>query len=459
MSTPTRTVLLNDVIGNSKISRFQGGVILLALLISIVDGLDGQALGFAMPAISADWGLPIPRFTMIITFGLIGMITGGVIGGAIGDRFGRRPMILGSITVFAVFTLLTPLVGSLTGLFIMRLIVCLGVGGLLPNLIALASELAPSRHRIAVTTLVFSGQSVGGVIGGLIASSILPVWGWHGIYVVAGSVGVIIGVVALVALPESPQFSALRGDTARVARLLNRVVGRDGFSADDHITAASSDATKASAVALFTHRRALMTVLIWFIFGFNLLVVYFMLNFLPSLLAASGLTPAKAALVTTVYNVGGIIGILVGVLADKTHRPVLVLACAYTLGSVFILLLAPAHHSLPLLMLVVCGVGICILGAQSALSGLTTEVYPTEIRSTAAGWAMGFGRLASILGPSLGGGLLAAGLAAVSVISLTAVPGAAAAILVTALGGVLGTKHRHGAAQESNAEHKESLAA
>lgn len=308
----TATHDVSALIDEARFSPFQVRILIIAIIISIVDGFDGQALGFALPALSADFDLPLATFTATISVGLIGMVAGGIVGGPLGDRFGRRSVLLASLAVFATGTLATALVSTLEALFVLRLIVCLGIGGLLPNLMALMTEYAPARLRIAVTTFVVGALGLGGVAGGLFAASVIPSFGWHSIFIGGGVVGILLFVIGLVLLPESIRFDVQRGRTNTVRASLSRITGRTDFSADDEYVIPGETAEKRGSVKeLFRNGRGSTTILLWLIFAFNLLIVYLMINWLPSLLSEAGYTAETAAITMSVYNVGGIIGAVV----------------------------------------------------------------------------------------------------------------------------------------------------
>lgn len=434
----TATHDVSALIDEARFSPFQVRILIIAIIISIVDGFDGQALGFALPALSADFDLPLATFTATISVGLIGMVAGGIVGGPLGDRFGRRSVLLASLAVFATGTLATALVSTLEALFVLRLIVCLGIGGLLPNLMALMTEDAPARLRIAVTTFVVGALGLGGVAGGLFAASVIPSFGWHSIFIGGGVVGILLFVIGLVLLPESIRFDVQRGRTNTVRASLSRITGRTDFSADDEYVIPGETAEKRGSVKeLFRNGRGSTTILLWLIFAFNLLIVYLMINWLPSLLSEAGYTAETAAITMSVYNVGGIIGaVVIGLLGGRIGKPAVVLGIAYTVGTVLLLLLQTVDGSVGQLYALAGGIGLCIVGGQAALSGLASAAYPTSVRATAAGWAWGVGRLASILGPSIGGGLLALGVSPVAIVGYAAVPSGLAAVLVLILAAI-----------------------
>ncbi|GHE80743.1 MFS transporter [Amycolatopsis deserti] len=423
---PTNQVDVTEVVDRSPLSRFQFRIIAICTAIAVIDGFDTQTLGFAVPALAKDWGLAPASFTLAATLGLVGTIVGSIIAGAAGDRLGRRRVMLASIAIFSLGTLATAALSSMGPLVVLRFVTSLGIGGLLPNLIALVSEYTPRRRRLLCVTVVVTGIGVGGVLGGICAAWLVPLFNWHGLFIAGGVVGLLAGVVAFFGVPESIRFLTLSGREQAARALLSRLDA--SISAGSHLTLAEENTSRASVTALFQNHRATPTLLLWVIFAMNLLMLYFMLSWLPTLLGQAGFGASTALIGTSIYNLGGVVGgVLVGLSADRVRRPYVLLAATYC-GAVLVIAAVPLlNSSVTGMFLAICAAGFCVVGAQSSLSALASAVYPTTVRATGVGWAFGVGRVGSILGPTLGGLFLSLGLSAVTIISLMAVPAAIAA--------------------------------
>ncbi|XVQ07574.1 MFS transporter [Spirillospora sp. CA-255316] len=424
------TVDVTEVVDRSPLSRFQLRIIAICLGIAVIDGLDSQLLGFAIPALSKDWNLAPSAFTLPATIGIIGTIAGSIIAGAIGDRFGRRRVMVASIALFSLGTLATVAASSMGPLVVLRFVTSLGIGGLLPNLIALVSEYSPQRRRLLCVTVVATGISMGGVVGGIISAWLIPPFGWQGLFIAGGVVGLLAAVIAFFGVPESIRFLALSGRENLVRTLLARISHHEaGITEQTRFQLAEEKTSRASVAALFKNHRAITTILLWIIFAMNLLMLYFMLSWLPTLLGEAGFRSSTALIGTSLYNLGGVVGsVLVGLTADRIRRPYFLLGAIYCAAVLVIAAIPVLKTSTTGMLLAICAAGFCVIGAQSSLSALASTVYPTSVRTTGMGWAFGVGRLGSILGPTLGGLFLSLGLGAITIISLMAIPAAIAAL-------------------------------
>ncbi|WP_256993613.1 MFS transporter [Rhodococcus sp. 06-418-5] len=428
----TRSIDVTSVIDNAPFSRIQKKAIGLCIAIAIIDGFDAQSIGFAAPAIAADWDVPVSSFGLVFSLGLVGMMLGGMIFGPISDRYGRRNVIVGCTVAFAVFTLSTSMSTSVEMLMILRFMTGLGLGGITPNLIALASEYAPGRIRSTVVTIVVCGFSLGGFFGGFLAAYLIPTFGWHFLFVVGGILPLFLAVYSYFTLPESVRYLTVNGRTAEAANILDQV-SPGSVPPGSSLTLPETASNKSSVGALFSEGRTSRTVILWSIFFMNLLVIYFVLSWMPSLFKEAGLTASVALVATALFNLGGVVGgITIGRLADRRERPFGVIATSYVLGAVFIGVVAVAFHIVPLMLIAVFVVGVGVSGSQTGISAVAASAYPTIARATGVGWAYGVGRIGSIIGPTLGGFLIAIGLGAVNIFTLTMIPTllAAAGILL-----------------------------
>jgi len=273
----------------------------------------------------------------------------------------------------------------------------------------MANEWSPRRHRSAMVTIMACGFALGAAVGGLLASYLVPRAGWESVFI-AGAIGTaVLAVAVLLALPESLRFLALRPTMhhrARIAVLLRRL--DPTISISDHPELVVRAPTKGMSVvkSLFTEGRSAMTLLLWASFFMNMLVMNFLNNWLPTLLNAGGLPMAQAVRVTTLFQIGGIVGVvLMGAVADRLGAWRLVMA-AYLASGVMVALIGASEAGTSLIALVVGLSGFCVIGVQMSLSALSATLYPTSIRSTGSSWALGIGRFGSSAGPLLGGVLV-----------------------------------------------------
>ncbi|MDQ0144656.1 MFS transporter [Pseudarthrobacter niigatensis] len=423
-----------ETINRARMSGFQIRILVICTAVLIVDGFDAQALGFAIPSLSAEWKVPPGAFTTAATVGVAGLLVGSLLVGALSDRLGRRPVTLAGLALITVTMFATAGAGSMEWLIALRFLTSAAVGALTPNLIALVSEFSPQRSRLFTATIAISGFSLGGVLGGFLAAWLVPLTGWHGVFIAGGLITLVTGLGVLFGVPESVRFLTLAGNQEAVRRLMIRITGQN-VSDGTTFVLAEEKTGRASLAALFDRKRAVLTALLWLTFFMSLLVLYFGANWLPTILAGAGFTASFALIGTSIYNMAMVLGALLsGFTADKVKRPELVLGGAYAGAFVTFLCMPLVSGSPGLLLVVLCFAGFFVQAGQASLAGFAGTLYPTSIRATGLGWAFGAGRIGSIVGPLIGGVLIAASFGGVTILSMLAVPSAVASLAVTTIG-------------------------
>ncbi len=418
----TKTVNVADVIDARRVGALQIRAFLLCAAVLFVDGFDVQGITYIAPAISQAWHLPRGALGTTFSAGLFGVMLGALALAPLADRVGRRRVLVWSCIGFGLFTLSTVLAGSLTPLAILRFFTGLWLGAAIPNAIGLASEYAPKKHRASLVMFVSSGISLGAIVAGVVAARAVatvagpaPALTWQIVFVVGGALPLLLAAALYLWLPESIRFLALLpGERAQAEaqRLLLEIepnLARDGAAL--RIQATDHEGGHARVADLFKEQRGSATVLIWIAFFMSLLNVYLAINWLPTSLNASGFTQSQAATITSMYHVGGVLGTYAcGLLMDRLGvRAILIFAFLLAVVGFYTFATAPAMPQLSttlLLMATGCGV----IGGQVGITTLASMIYPVAIRSTGLGWALGIGRVGSIVGPSVGGYLIATGL-------------------------------------------------
>lgn len=352
--------------------------LLLCFLIALLEGFDIQAIGVAAPYLLPQLGLTPQQAGVVFGAGMAGLVCGAVTGGWMADRMGRKGLLMGCVAIFGLFTLATLVASGPVSLGIYRLLAGAGMGAAMPSLIAVALEIAPAERRTRTTTLMFSGMPVGGALAALFAAGLLEKYGWHSIFLVGG-------LIPLLLLPA--MHVLMRGDGPH-----------------KHAHAERPGAMH----TLFGGNRALTTLLAWFTFGMTLLVLYLLLNWLPSLVAAKGLGGSGGAQAAFAFNAGSVVGsMIIGLLVDK-WGPKLPIILAYPALALAMFGLAGADSLGPVLAL--AGIaGFFLLGAQYSLYGVIPRYYPAKARGLATGASIAVGRLGSIAGPLVAGHLLGQG--------------------------------------------------
>jgi MFS transporter, AAHS family, 4-hydroxybenzoate transporter len=435
MAVQTGTIDVPALIDRQKVGGFQVLVAALCAAVVFLDGFDAQAIGYVAPSISKAWDLKPGALGPVFGAGLFGLMLGALICGPLADRVGRKAVIVGCTLAFGICALLTVTADSLTSLLVWRFLTGLGLGGAMPNAIALTSEYSPQRSRATMIMVMFCGFSIGSALGGVLAAKLIPVFGWSAVFLVGGAVPIAFAPVLWLALPESIRLLALKGNHDRqVAQLFARVNPTLAFDDMARFTVHEAQLKGFPVAHLFKETRAPATVLLWIMFFMNLLDIYFLASWLPTVIRDAGIALERAVLATAMLQVGGVIGTLIlGRLIDR-FSPYHVLAVAYFLAAVFIACLGSAGSSVELIMALVFCAGFCVVGAQIGANALAATFYPTFIRSTGVGWALGIGRIGSIIGPVVGGILLSLQWQTSSIFFVGAIPVLVAAAAAAGMG-------------------------
>ena len=395
----------------------------MCAMVVFIDGFDAQVMGFVAPALSAQLHIARVALGSVISSGTLGMMVGALLFGPIADRFGRKPVLIACALMFGAGSLVTATATSVGQLTLFRVFTGFGMGGAMPNAIALTSEYMPTRTRNAAVMTMFCGFSLGSAFAGWVAAAVIRRFGWQAVFLVGGAIPIVVAILLIALLPESIRFLVLRGGhQKRVSEYLSRIT--PGTIASDEFTVGPDEHESGSFSVgqLFAQGRAIVTLMLWTMFFMNLLNLWFLNNWLPTIMNDAGIQVETASLITSLFQIGGIVGALL--LAGTVGRRLSfgVLAATYFAAAVFILFIGEAGASIPLLILTVFASGMGVIGGQTVSNALSADFYPTAIRSTGVGWCLGIGRVGSILGPILGGFLLTYGGSARRVFWAAAVP-------------------------------------
>jgi AAHS family 4-hydroxybenzoate transporter-like MFS transporter len=434
VTSEQRTLTVSDAIDARPLGSYQILTTVLCGVVLVLDGFNAQSIGFLAPPISETLHIPLKSFGPIFGAGLFGLMLASMAIGPIADRWGRKGAIVGSTLAFAVFTLMTPHAATFNQLLILRFFTGLGLGGAIPNAIALTVEYSPKRLVSTAVGVLMSGLPLGLVTGGLVASAIMPRWGWQSVLYSGGVLPLVLGVVLILWLPESVRFLSVRGgNEKKISRIMGRISPE---LASARIAPAASQGERAEGLPvadLFTDSRALATILLWIPFFMNLLTLYFIVSWLPALMHQSGMSVRAGVLAVSLFSVGGIIvSMAQGPLMNRfgAYR---VLVAEFVLCALLTASFAFVANSFLLTVSVAFIVGGCVTGAQSGLNALAAHFYPTAIRSTGVGWALGVGRIGSIVGPVLAGAMLLIGWTPQQILLAAAIPAfcSAAAVMLS----------------------------
>lgn len=363
-----------------------GLILALCFAIAVFEGFDLQSMGIAAPRMRAEFGLDNAQMAWAFSAATLGTLPGAVLGGRLADKIGRKKVLLMSVLLFGIMSVLTAFASDYYLLLFIRFLTGLGMGGALPIMITIAAEAVSEKRKGTAVSIMYSGIPFGGMLTSFVAMALAGDTEWRHIFYIGGLAPIVMIPLLMKFLPDSKNLN----------------------------TSQNKSATPFAEV-LFAPERRSATLQIWVSFFCTLVVLYFLLNWLPLLMGAQGLDKTQANYVQIGYNVGGIIGsIMMGMLLDSLRMSnVVKLIYGGILVSLCCLAVSP---SVALLALSAVGCGMFIVGGQSALYGLAAMTYPTEMRGTGVGSAVAVGRIGSFAGPLFAGMLLSIGSSSTMVI-------------------------------------------
>lgn len=386
-------------------------VFLLCFAVAMLDGFDTQAMAFVAPTLRRAWGLTPIALGTIFAFSGFGAILGSLGFGLLTDRIGRRPVTIVTVALFGIATLACAFAPNADLLIALRFIGGIGMGGALPNVLALAAESASEHRRALVVTATLWGFPGGAVLGGVASAWLITIWGWPSVFWLGGFAPLLLLAALIPALPESPGFV--------------RLAERKGTPA----------AGRGPGLAqLFAPGLASASLLLAAAMLVSLFMAYLLLNWVPTLLAMAGMSTAHAILGAVAINLGGVAGsYLVARRADRMGGQLPLIAAGFVVSGLAIAVTGrlPTTPMLTLTALAACGV--CLIGSQMALSTYTTLRYPVALRGLGLGWVQAVGKLGSLLGPMAGGIILSAGIDMPTIFTLALIPAGVAALLLVGL--------------------------
>jgi AAHS family 4-hydroxybenzoate transporter-like MFS transporter len=440
MDSATRTIDLRALIDDGRMRPLQVLVAVLCGICLLLDGFDVQSIGFVAPAIAEEWSIQPAALGVVFASGLLGMVIGTSVFSWAADWSGRRPMLIGATLLAGAAMGLTSRAADVNQLMILRLITGVGLGALVPNAFALASEYIPSRVRTAVLMVMGCGLALGAALGGWLTSVVISAWGWRSVFMVGGAGPILVGLLMLATLPESLRLMVLRGAPERRIRRLLRRLDPSALESDASIVVAvEPEEGRASPLELFRHGRGRTTALLWLVGFTSLLELYFIANWLPSVIRGAGHALGVAVLAGgAVLQGAGVIGALnMARLGGRTPlRRMLMISYLVASGSIY--LIGQSIGTLPFLFLTVFVTGFCVVGAQLGLNVYSAGLYPAYIRSTGVGWMLAIGRCGSIAGPLIGGVILQLHLGPAALFGFATLPALIAAAGMFAIGRLAG---------------------
>ncbi|WP_010300775.1 MFS transporter [Kurthia senegalensis] len=395
---------VEGVVANSRLSRMHVTILAWSMFLIMFDGFDLSILGIVIPILHEQWGIAIPTLGAVASLTLIGSLIGAFLAGVLADRFGRKKILVYCVLLFSLFTLCNAFATTITFFAVCRFVAGIGLGGIPPLVVALTTEYAPKKWRNRFVGIMFSGYSLGGIAVALLGIFLMPYYGWQSLFII-GALPLILLPILVRRLPESLPYLAQHEPEKMkgIVRKLNQDVVEDDMLEWREVSKEQQQPIK----ALFTKERRRITLSFWVICFMGLLLVYGLSTWLPQLMRTEGHGITSSISFICALNIGAILGsIFGGMLADRIGSR-LVLITLYTLGAICFILLA-FHFSLMTLYVLVAIGGAASIGAQNLNNACNASYYDAPCRGTALGAALSVGRLGAIVGPLIGGWLLAA---------------------------------------------------
>lgn len=397
-------VEVSRLLDQRGLCSFHYNLIFWSVLLSLIDGYDIAAIAFAAPHLIREWGLKPGGLGPVFSASLIGILFGSALFGWVGDRFGRKAALLASNLWFGVFTLAAAWSTNLDQLFWLRLLAGLGIGGVIPNVVAINSESSSRRYRATLASIAVGFVPIGGALPGLVAGAWVPTHGWPILFTIGGIIPIVLAAIGLFTLPESIKFMALhesqRSKMERTIAALDpsfRVPPNAKFVIEDE-----QQFPGFNPVYLFRQGLWLITPLLWLLFALNLMGYFFLLSWTPTLMQVLKLPPSVGALAGSMIQVGGTVGsLLLARWFDKYRFLAIAIVFVVTVPIVASIGYA-GLTSTAALALATFLAGFCVLGIQTGINVAGALVYPTSLRANGSGWELGVGRVGSIIGPLVG---------------------------------------------------------
>lgn len=423
-----RSIDLQKVADDARFSAFHALVLAWCALIIIFDGYDLAVAGIALPSIMRDLHVDATGAGMMVGSALFGAMCGAVLLGTLADRIGRRRAIALCVSLFSVFTAIAGSASNPVAFGIARFIAGLGIGGVMPAVVAHMTEYSPRKLKTTLVTVMFSGYSVGGIIAALLGKGLIESYGWQAVFYAAAAPVLVVPWV-LKYVPESIAYLVKHNRRKELSRICARLDCTYVFRPNVEFVIGSNRDGEASLRTLFSDGRALSTCMFWIVFFMCLFMVYALSSWLAKLMANAGYSLGSALTFVLILNIGGMLGAIGGgILADRMKiRSVLIFMFALAGASITLL---GFTSSTPVLYCLLCVAGASTIGTQIVVYAYAGQYYPLSVRSTGIGVGSGVGRFGAISAPVILGAVVGMQLPLHQNFLLIATPAAIAMVAV-----------------------------
>jgi AAHS family 4-hydroxybenzoate transporter-like MFS transporter len=431
----SRQVTVSEVFETSGFTFYQLSVCFLCFLVMVLDGFDLMIIGVALPKMADFMHVKPGALGLALSAGQFGPLVGSILLGMLGDRFGRKWMLLISALFFGLFSLTTAAATTPQQVALYRFLAGLGLGGAVPNALAFGSEYAPARARTIFVTTMLGGVPFGSMLGALSAVFLLPYYDWQSLFIVGGALPLMVGLVLMFFLPDSLAFLVAQGkDKARIRAIISKIAPALAADPEVEFVSAGKKLPGVPIKHLFMEGRALTTILLWIGVIGSLYSLWVLGSWLPTLLHKTGASVRQYSWAFACLHGGSVVAfILIGRIMDKVN-PFRVLMVSFVLGAVSLVVFgytAGGSFAVTIAMSLICGA--FINASNGGLLALATLFYPVEVRSSGIGWAYAVAKVGAMLAPAVGGFMLVRNWSVPQICSSQALVGVLVAAIVLAL--------------------------
>jgi benzoate transport len=424
---------VNDLLATGAMSRLQVAAVATTIGLNALDGFDVLSISFASPGIAHDWGIDRAALGIVLSMELVGMALGSIALGFTADRLGRRTTLLSCVCLMAFAMCMVTTADGIGSLALWRVITGLGIGGVLATTNALVAEFSNKRRRDLCISLMVIGYPIGAVIGGLISAQLLKTQSWHAVFYLGAGMTAAFIPIAYVCVPESVAW-LLRNRPRNALEQINRTLERMGRAALQALPPVpAARASDAAGRTIFSAGMLAITLTVTAAYFFHIIAFYYTIKWIPKIVVDMGFAASSAAGVLVWANVGGAAGgAALGLLSQRFDARKLTIGVMLA-STVMVFIFGRSEPNLTWLSLTCACTGFFTNGAIAGLYALMARAFPTHVRSSGTGFAIGIGRGGSVVGPVLAGYLFKSGLDLAAVSAIIAVSSTLGAITLLML--------------------------
>ncbi|BFM09764.1 MFS transporter [Halioxenophilus aromaticivorans] len=412
---------LRTLVDDNPMSKIQLLVVAICFVLNMLDGMDVVLMSYAAPVLAEDWAIPAAALGAVFSSALVGMTLGCLAIAPYADVIGRRRMILLAIFVIATGMLVSGVCQSIWQLAAARVYTGLGVGAILASMAAMTSEYANDKQRNLCVAIVQAGYPIGAVLTGFASAAIMPEHGWRPMFIWAGVITGAMFPIVYFLMPESLEFLAKK-QPRNGLKNLNKTLVRMGAEQMDGLPEKPADMQKTSVKALFDGPRGFSTLMLWCGVFLGFFTLYFVISWIPKIAVDAGLPLEKGIFAGTAYNLGSFAGsIFLGWISARYGLQKMI-CLFFFIAAVMLMVFGSVSMNVFFILLCAFVIGITLNGGFNGFWPTAARLYPTEIRATGVGWAVGAGRAGAVAGPLVGGYLLQSGAGLSVTFAVFAVP-------------------------------------